>query len=148
MKSLWHPRDRRELIARLGGLGPESPARWGKFTAPRMLSHVNDALRMSSGTLKTSLKKTPLRFPIVKQVGVYLAPWPRGVPTAPELLARGDHAAWETERAAFPRVLEAFANRPADAPLPMHPAFWRLSRRAWGRLAWRHVDHHFRQFGG
>jgi hypothetical protein len=148
MKTLWIRRDCDELIRRLEGLGPDSTARWGKFTAPKMLSHVNDALRMSSGTLQTSLKRTPLRFPILKQIGVYFAPWPKGVPTVPELLARGDHATWGAECAAFPEAIAGFVNRPKNAALPLHPAFWRLSRHAWGRLAWRHIDHHFRQFGG
>jgi len=148
MKNLWKPRDREELLVRLGGLGPGSKARWGSFTATKMLSHVNDALRMSSGTLEISLKKTPLRFPVVKHAAVYFAPWPKGVPTAPELLARGNDAEWEVESAAFPLAVDGFANRPKNAALPLHPAFWRLSRHAWGRLAWRHIDHHFRQFGG
>ena len=148
MRTLWNRRDRDEILARLRRLGPDSPARWGSFTATKMLSHVNDALRMSSGTLKTSLKRTPLRFPVVKHAAVYFAPWPKGVPTAPELLSRGSHAEWEVESAAFPLAVDGFVNRPKDAELPLHPAFWRLSRRAWGRLAWRHIDHHFRQFGG
>lgn len=148
MKSLWNARDRESLLARLERLTPDSPARWGRFTAPKMLAHLNDAMRMSAGTLKTSLKRSPARFPVVKQAFVYFAPWPKGVPTVPELLSRGDRALWDEEVAAFPGTMEAFVNRPADAPLPLHPAFWRLSRRAWGRLAWRHADHHFRQFGG
>jgi len=148
MKTLWSSRDRQELRTRLGRLDAESRPLWGKFTAPRMLCHVNDAIRMSSGSLPAKLKKTPLRFPIAKQLAVYLAPWPKGVPTAPELLARGDQAAWEAEAAAFPELIDEFANRPPGAAMPLHPAFWHLSRRAWGRLAWRHVDHHFRQFGG
>jgi hypothetical protein len=148
MKTLWNEDDRRGLVERLSRLSADAVARWGKFTAPRMLAHVNDALRMSSGLLPTSLKRTPLRFPIVKQIGVWIAPWPKGVPTVPELLASGDRAVWEAERAAFPHALEGFVNRPPGAALPLHPAFWRLSRPSWGRLAWRHVDHHFRQFGG
>ena len=148
MRTLWNPRDRDEIIARLGRIAPDSPARWGSFTAPKMLSHVNDALRMSSGTLETSLKRTPLRFPVLKHAAVYFAPWPKGVPTVPELLSRGEHASWETECAAFPLAVDGFVNRPTNAAMPLHPAFWRLSRHAWGRLAWRHIDHHFRQFGG
>jgi hypothetical protein len=147
VRTLWNRPDRAALVERLARLTAETPALWGKFTAPRMLAHVNDALRMSTGELKTSLKKTPLRFPIVKQIAVYLAPWPRGVPTVPELLASGERAQWEAERAVFPDLLDVFANRPLDAAFPLHPAFWRLSRRAWGRQQWRHVDHHFRQFG-
>ena len=148
MKTLWNENDRRGLLERFSRLSPDAVARWGKFTAPRMLAHVNDALRMSSGLLPASLKKTPLRFPVLKQLAVWIAPWPKGVPTAPELLASGDHAVWESEREAFPLALEGFVNRPPGAALPLHPGFWRLSRLSWGRLAWRHVDHHFRQFGG
>jgi hypothetical protein len=148
MKTLWNAHDRESLLARVEWLRPEDPARWGRFTALKMLAHVNDALRMSSGTLPTSLKKTPLRFPVFKQIAVYFAPWPKGVPTVPELLSRGESAAWEAERAAFPDAVAGFVERPKNAALPLHPAFWRLSRRAWGRLAWRHIDHHFRQFGG
>ncbi|MGH9441579.1 MAG: hypothetical protein ACRD16_04850 [Thermoanaerobaculia bacterium] len=148
MKSLWNERNREGLLARLEKLGPDAKARWGKFTAPKMLAHVNDALRMASGQLPVRFKKTPLRFPIVKQLLVYFVPWPRGAPTAPELLRRGDRAQWDGEREAFPRILAAFAGTRRGSPLPAHPVFGRLSHRAWGRLAWRHVDHHFRQFGG
>lgn len=148
MKTLWNARDREGLLARLDRLSPDAAPQWGKFTATKMLAHVNDAMRMSAGTLETSLKKTPVRYPVVKQFAVYLMPWPKGVPTAPELLERGGRAEWDAERAEFPRVVDGFVNRPEDAKLPLHPAFWKLSRRAWGRLAWRHVDHHFRQFGG
>jgi len=148
MQSLWNAADRQGLFQRLDRLGPDAPARWGKFTATKMLAHVNDALRMSSGTLETSLKRTPLRYPVLKHLVVYVAPWPKGVPTVPELLSRGSGAEWDAECAAFPTAVDGFVNRPRDARLPLHPAFWKLSRHAWGRLAWRHIDHHFRQFGG
>jgi hypothetical protein len=148
MKTLWNPRDRESLFDRLERLGPEARPLWGKFTAPKMLAHVNDALRMSAGELPTAFKKTPFRFPVVKHFLVYAAPWPKGVPTAPELLERGDRAIWEAEKAAFPKAVASLVSRDANAPSPLHPAFGPLSHRAWGRLAWRHVDHHFRQFGG
>ena len=35
----------------------------------------------------------------------------------------------------------------SDAEWQEHPAFGRLARRAWGVLAYRHLDHHLRQFG-
>ena len=30
---------------------------------------------------------------------------------------------------------------------PAHPFFGRLSRRSWGVLGYKHLDHHLRQFG-
>ncbi|MGH9801334.1 MAG: DUF1569 domain-containing protein, partial [Blastocatellia bacterium] len=30
---------------------------------------------------------------------------------------------------------------------PEHPAFGKLSTKDWGALTYKHMDHHFRQFG-
>jgi hypothetical protein len=66
--------------------------------------------------------------------------------TAPELLARAP-AAWNGEVEALGATIDRFAGRtPSGSWLP-HPAFGRLSGRAWGVLSYRHMDHHFRQFG-
>lgn len=147
MPSLWQPRARTRLLTRLAELRPDAPPRWGRMTCSQMLAHVNDALRMAIGELATAPRPGPMRYPPLKQLIVYLLPIPRGVPTAPELLGRIDRARWDQETAAFPSLVERFASRPANAPLPAHPAFGALSRRGWGVLAYRHVDHHFSQFG-
>ena len=47
MKTAFDPACRQELVTRLAALTPETPARWGKFTALKMASHVNDAVRMA-----------------------------------------------------------------------------------------------------
>ena len=147
MASLWQEAARRQLRERLAALRPDAPSRWGKMNGPQMLAHVNDALRMATGELPVAPRKLPVRFPPLKQLLIYVLPFPKGVPTARELLGRIDQAQFAQEAAAFPEMLERFASRPADAPLPDHPAFGPLTRRAWGVLAYRHVDHHFRQFG-
>jgi len=147
MLSLWQPDARAQLRARLAELRPAAPPLWGKMNGPQMLAHVNDALRMATGELPVAPRQLLLRFPPLKQLMIYVLPFPKGVPTARELLARIDQAQFAAEAAAFPEMLERFAARPAGAPLPAHPAFGPLTRRAWGVLAYRHVDHHFRQFG-
>jgi hypothetical protein len=147
MTSLWQLAARDALHHRLARLEADTPARWGRMTCPQMLAHVNDALRMASGTLPVAPRGLALRFPPVKQLVIYLMPWPHGAPTAPELLARVDAAAFEHERGAFPELLDSFAARSGARDWPDHPAFGTMSRRSWGVLAYRHVDHHFRQFG-
>lgn len=147
MPSLWQPEARSRLLMRLAELRPDAPRRWGRMTCPQMLAHVNDALRMAIGDLATAPRPGPMRYSPLKQLIIYVLPIPKGVPTARELLGRIDRAQWEQEAAVFPSLLERFASRPAAASLPGHPAFGALSRRAWGVLAYRHVDHHFTQFG-
>lgn len=84
---------RDDLHRRLKALTPDRKPGWGNFTAPKMVCHLTDGLRMTLGDLAVKPKRTPLRFPVIKQLVVYVLPFPKGVPTAPELLARAP-AAW------------------------------------------------------
>jgi hypothetical protein len=146
MKSIWKPDVRRELRDRVERLTPQHAAKWGRMTAAEMVAHLNDALRMASGELAVAPKKVPLRFPPLKQLGIYWAPIPRNLPTIPELIARrpGD---WMIEIADLSRQLDSVARRGPGDMAPAHPAFGSMSGKAWGALVYRHMDHHLRQFG-
>jgi uncharacterized protein DUF1569 len=146
MKTLYEERRRRELKERLGRLTAETTPRWGKFDAPKMVVHCSDAIRMALGKLPTKPKNTPLRRAPLKQLVVYVMPWPKGVPTAPELLQRNP-ADWNAEVARLLELIEEVGTVSRDHEWGEHPAFGRMSRRAWGVLGYRHLDHHFRQFG-
>lgn len=145
MKTLWDATTRRDLQSRLATIAPHTKPGWGKMSAPAMMTHLADSLRMAMGDLACTPKPSPLRAFPLKQLVVYWAPWPKGVPTAPELLARAP-APWTTEVTDVTALMDRLAAR-ADGPFGDHPAFGRLTSRAWGRLMFRHVDHHLRQFG-
>ena len=147
MHTAWHPPDRDALLERLARLTPTSAPRWGRLTCPGMLAHLNQWFLMASGELPVEPHRTPLWYPPLRQFAVYLAPFPKGLPTAPELLARGDAAAFARERERFMAELDRFAARGRDGPWASHALLGRLSARAWGRLAYRHIHHHFTQFG-
>ena len=146
MKTLFDDRRRREFRDRLGRLTPVTMPQWGKFDAARMVVHVADSLKMALGTLPAKSKRLPIRHPPLKQLLVYWLPWPKGVPTAPELLERSP-TDWDAEIAALLVLIEEAGTVPRDFAWPEHPAVGRMSRRAWGVLGYRHLDHHFRQFG-
>ena len=147
MATIFDPSIRHALAERAARLRPETAGRWGRFTCPQMLAHLNDAMRMGLGDLPTTPMHRPLRYPGIKHVIIFVAPWPKGVKTAPELLTRVDDARWDREREDFAALLERFGGRANDLGWPAHPLFGRLSRRAWGVLTYRHVDHHLTQFG-
>ena len=146
MKSLYHDDPRRELKERLARLTADTKPQWGKFDAPKMVVHCTDALRMALGRIPTKSKNLPVRHAPLKQLFVYWLPWPKGVPTAPELLQRSP-AEWDAELAVLLELMDEAGSVPRDFEWPEHPAFGRMSRRAWGVLGYRHLDHHFRQFG-
>ncbi len=88
----------------------------------------------------------PIRYPPLKQFIVYLAPFPKNLPTAPELLARSPRD-WHADVADLQALVHRFTPRGAGGRWPEHPAFGKLSERAWGVLVYRHMDHHLKQFG-
>lgn len=146
MKTIWHRDPREELVARLTHLSASASPRFGRFSAPKMLAHVNDGLRMSLGDLRCVSKGGPLRYAPLRQLVIYAMPWPRGAPTAPELIARAPEG-WDDEVAAFQALLDRFAARSPSDAMPEHPAFGALSAKEWGVLGYRHADHHWKQFG-
>ena len=145
-KTLSNARARQELLDRLARLRPEATPLWGKMTAPQMLAHLTDWMLMAKGELKTAPKNVPLRYPPLKQLAIYWLPFPRGVPTAPELISRKP-SEWAIEHAAVRQHLQSFENLHPNAIWPEHPAFGKITPKAWGVLGYRHTDHHFRQFG-
>jgi hypothetical protein len=147
VRTLWDSDAPKELLARLGRLTPDTKARWGKFTCPDMVAHLNDSMRMVLGDITPAPKKIPIRFFPLKQLVIYVLPFPKGVPTAPELIARCGRAAWADELKVFPELMARLATLPSDARCPPHPAFGTMNRRSWGVLTYRHLSHHFAQFG-
>src|SRR5687768_18567398 len=143
MKTMWNAEHVRELHTRLDRLSPHTPAHWGKMNAPQVVVHLCDAFRMASGELKCAPKSLPIRFTPLKQLIIYWLPFPKGVPTAPELLAR-QPLEWQGEMQTLRQELAAVVQRGPSGPFVPHPAFGRLTPRAWGVLVYRHLDHHLR----
>ena len=81
MPSLYDPDRRRELVDRLARLEATQLPRWGRFTAPQMLTHLLEAMRMASGELRVPMKYFPLRFAI-RALFIHVLPMPKGAPTA------------------------------------------------------------------
>lgn len=147
MPTLRSPADRAALIARLDRLTPHATPLWGRMNAQQMLAHLVDGLRMAAGELPVSPKYLlPLRYFPVKHLMIYVLPFPRNVPTAPELRSRPPESI-DVERMKVKELLETLAAFPADAPRADHPIFGTMTTAHWGALGHKHIDHHLRQFG-
>jgi len=133
------------LQDRLARLNGESQARWGRMSVSQMLHHVSSGLRMATGDLAIPPIRSPLRFFPLKHLIVFVLPFVRNAPTSPLLMAREEFD-FEAERRTAADLISAFSGRTLTA-WPDHPLFGSLDREQWGVMAWKHVDHHFRQFG-
>lgn len=133
-------------MERLHHLTPDQRPRWGRMDAGRMLAHLTDACKMATGDLAVAPRNGPLRYWPLRDLVIYYLPWPKGAPTAPELIRRSVDD-WEHGLHEFDRAADRVVQKATVGPLAEHPAFGRLNRQTWGVLIARHIDHHLKQFG-
>ena len=141
----------RSLTERLAAVTPDSRRRWGTLTPHEMLCHLGDAGEM---VLRIRPRERPVplrRRRLVKWLGLWSpARWPHGWKTNPA----HDPRAAGTRPTEFARdlrravaALEGIAAARPDAVEPAHGFFGAMSVRDWQRWAYKHTDHHLRQFG-
>jgi hypothetical protein len=145
--SILNEADRAAIRQRIGNVTSASVARWGQMDAQAMLTHLRLSALMAIGELPVACKSKRVFqvFPI-KHLILYVAPFPKGAPTAPELLAP-DASQVEAAQLELVSLMERIASGPREGDGPVHPLFGRLSRREWGVATYKHADHHLRQFG-
>jgi len=145
MPELHNPLDRASLETRLRTLSPKAQPKWGRMTVDQMLWHLNQGLAINLGHFTVPMKKLPIPRALMRVVALYL-PWPKGVPTAPEMQAKARHD-FEAERQKCLALIAETAQKPQDSTWGTHPAFGQMNGAQFSRLAALHLDHHLRQFG-
>ncbi len=145
-KSIYDASARAALFARVDRLDPQATARWGNFTPPKMLSHLIDAVRMALGDLPVPQRKSFLSNRVVRYLILHVFPFPKGAPTARQLLERAPEN-WDSDVAALKGIIERAAAQSSGGTWQPHPAFGVLSTADWGVLIHKHVAHHLTQFG-
>jgi Protein of unknown function (DUF1569) len=146
MKTVFDKTTRDELINRINTLDENSTAQWGKMNIYQMMKHCTLWEEWIAGdqkykqafvgrlfgkmALKNSLKdEKPLR---------------RSTPTLQELKIKetdGDVKAEKTKWVALIKDYEHFSKQDF-----IHPFFGKMTKEQIGYLAYKHSDHHLRQF--
>lgn len=145
-KTIFDPNARAALLARFDRLDATAPARWGTFTAPRMVSHLISSIQMALGEESCKDRPSLLSHRVVRYLVIHVLPFPRGAPTARELLSRAPES-WAADVTAVKALLERAATNGRDGAWARHPAFGDISAHDWGVLIHKHVTHHLTQFG-
>jgi hypothetical protein len=145
MKTLFDKTTRDELITRINTVTDNSAAQWGKMTACQMLKHCALFEEMTLGRMKTKRAFIGLLFGKMALKGFLKDGklMTRNSPTAKELITTGngnitaEKANWITLMGEY----EHFSN-----PDFVHPFFGKMTKEQIGYMAYKHADHHLRQF--
>ena len=145
--SMWDPALRATFAERVKKLNSDDERRVGQVQRQRDAGAPERQLSDVPGELKVKSKNLPLRYTPIKQLVIYVAPFPKGAPTAPELIARCAGANLEDEKQALQANFERLDRRQAGRSAAGASGVRRADLQDYGVLMARHTEHHFRQFG-
>ena len=152
MKTLEDPQMVRQIKGRMDNLRADSPRQWGMMNAHQMVCHLADSKRGVMGAKPLADASTFLQRTLIKKVALYLPlPWPKGVPTRPEMdqmLGGTKPVDFARDKAALLVLIDRISSQERDFTFVGHPIFGKMTDREWMRWAYLHCDHHLRQFGG
>lgn len=136
------------IIARAEKLTLNNTPLWVKMNVTEMLLHCNlcnkQILEESRGGEKTSTKQYLLRI-----LALYIAPnFKKGIASEKRNITKGiiDDSQFEKQKNEFISIISKFPHNIRPLTLT-HPAFGNISTKEWGIAAYKHMDHHLRQFG-
>lgn len=148
MKNLFEATTLNELKNRLARLSAESQRQWGKMNAAQMLAHCSEWMELAAGQTFPPRHWMGYIFGrLAKRTVLSDAPIRRNMPTDRSLIVNDDRD-FASERQRLALSMDRFtAGGPERCTKHPHSFFGPMTPEEWARLAYKHLDHHFRQFG-
>lgn len=149
VKTLFPEKTAQEFIFRLNKLASNSPPLWGKMSSAQMLAHCCEVTKEPLGEKEIAMvdldEKTRklLLFDITKDD----APMTKGIDADEGSVIVGDRD-FEIEKMNFIATIEKLrTGSEIEFEGRFHPFFGKMTATEWPILTYKHLDHHFRQFG-
>jgi hypothetical protein len=135
-----------ELSSRLNKLNKDTSAIWGKMNVGQMLYHCQMPLNIILEKENYGVKPNWLVNLLFKKSMYSDKPWRKNLPTA-KGFAITDEKDFDTEKQAITNLIDELNSQRERNDWQPHPAFGKLTKDQWGKMQYKHLDHHFRQFG-
>lgn len=145
MKSLLEKEGYEDIKQRLDALTTDSERQWGKMTPGQMLRHCQFPLSIAIEN-KANKPKFNILARLFKKSMYNDKPWRKNLPTAP-LLKITDERDFNKEKTILESLVDEFYKLKDREEWNPHPMFGNFTRDQWGKMEYKHLDHHLRQFG-
>jgi len=151
MKTLHNQDDKAEIVERLSKIQATSQRHWGRMTPHQAICHLTDSFRLVTGEKAASTISNLFTRSLVKWIAIHTPlPWLHGVKTMPEMdqeISGTPPVEFERDKRELEIMIERFTKQPRDFQFSPHPIFGAMTESEWMVWAYRHCDHHLRQFG-
>lgn len=145
MKSLFDPTAHQEIKNRITALSKDSTPTWGKMNVGQMLTHCQFPLKVGLSDKPRRYKWNIVGF-LFKKSLYNDKPWKKGLPTA-KVAKITDERDFEQEQTTLLSMVDAFHEKRTQEEWQPHPMFGKFTPEQWGKLEYKHLDHHLTQFG-
>lgn len=146
MNTFFDQATRDQLEERLNKLTAQASGQWGKMNVAQMLAHCTASMQVPVGDLQLKRSAMGLIGWMFKGMIRSDKPFARNSPTAAEFVIR-DERSFDSEKRRFVEAFRKMAQGSSVVACHNHPFFGSMSDEDWGCLVYKHLDHHFRQFG-
>jgi hypothetical protein len=137
------------VLKRLEKVSFDTVPQWGKMNAAQMLAHLNVAYDYSSGKLvaKNSWLAKIMLKAFVKKIVVSEKPYAKNSRTAPDFLITTSKE-FEVEKSKLIAYIKDTEQKgSAYFEGKESASFGPLTAKEWSNMFYKHIDHHFTQFG-
>ena len=135
--------DIRERFARLE---PGTDRQWGKMTPAQMLHHCQAPLNIVLQKNDYNLKPNWFARTFFKKSMYSDNLWKKNMPTLKSFRETQDRD-FDNEYKTLAALIDEIDERKDNDQWPVHPVFGVLTKEQWGKMQYKHLDHHLRQFG-
>lgn len=146
MKSFFDDRSYQELQARLELIIPDAPRQWGTMKVSQMLKHCQFPLEIALSKETTTLKPNWIAKLFFKKTLYSPKPYKKNLPT-PKPLKVITEENFEIEKQRLSLLMEELWQDRINDKRRSHPVFGSFTKEQWGSMQWKHLNHHFKQFG-
>ena len=147
MKNIFIESDYLEIRSRIEKLSDANERLWGNMNLEQMLIHCTTQLKLALGEISAEQQGPSfMRSKLGKWILFSTIPWPKNVGTPNEMnteLSSFTFTDIEDKKIILLNYLEKVKE---GTQLKKHPFFGELNRKEWGRLMYKHLDHHLKQF--
>lgn len=138
-----------KTFERLEKLNYMSKPQWGKMNAAQMLAHLNVTYDLTYGKIKSNpsfFGKLMLKL-FVKGIVTNDKPYQKNSRTGPDFIISNERD-FEKEKSIFiDYVKQTEAKGAAYFEGKESPSFGAMTAKEWSNQFYKHIDHHFTQFG-
>ena len=145
MKSLFDEESYKEVLGRIHLLTENSKPLWGKMSVGQMSWHCQFPLKIAIKNKLYDKRPNFLAKLFFKKAMYNDKPWRKGLPTA-RLAKAVEEKDFNLELDHLKKLVEEFHHLKDREVWNPHPMFGHFTPDQWGKMQYKHLDHHLRQF--